>query len=157
MWNLPEDEVTEPLRQHSYGDEPWQTIGLDFFEIAEKHYLAMVNFYSNFIEIDLITTMTSVCIVALFKKHCACHGIPRMIVSDRDPQFTSQEFNSFMEDWGMNHVTSRHQCIREPLAKQSRPRMSNSPTVPLVNEKREALKRSVKKDHVRKSRRLSKG
>ena len=50
----------EPLRQHSDGDEPWQKIGLDLFEIAGKHYLAVVDYYSNFIEVDLLTTMTSV-------------------------------------------------------------------------------------------------
>ena len=97
----------EPLRQHSDGDEPYQKIGLDLFEIAGKHYLAVVDYYSNFIEIDLLTTMTSVRIVTLLKKHCARYGIPRMIVSDGGrPQFTSQDFNSFVEDWGINHVTS---------------------------------------------------
>jgi len=77
----------EPLRQHSDGDEPWQKIGLDLFEIAGKHYLAVVDYYSNFIEIDLLTTMTSAHAVTLLKKHCARYGIPRMIVSDGSPQF----------------------------------------------------------------------
>ena len=72
----------EPLRQHSNGDEPWQKIGLDIIEIAGKHYLAVVDYYSNFIEVDLLTTMTSVRIVTLLKKHCAHYGIPRMIFSD---------------------------------------------------------------------------
>ena len=61
----------EPLKQHSDGDEPWQKIDIDLFEIAGKHYLAMVDYYSNFMEIDLLTTMTSVRIVTLLKKHCA--------------------------------------------------------------------------------------
>ena len=96
---------SEPLRQHSDGDEPWQKIGLDLFEIAGKHYLAVIDYCSNFIEIDLLTTMTSVRIVTLLKKHCARYGIPRMIVLDGGPQFTSQELSSFVEDWGINHVT----------------------------------------------------
>ena len=48
----------EPLRQHSDGDEPWQKIGLNLFQIAGKHYLAVVGYYSNVIEIDLLTMMT---------------------------------------------------------------------------------------------------
>ena len=48
MWILPGKEATEsartkPLQQHSDGAEPWQQIGLDFFEIAGKHYLIAVD------------------------------------------------------------------------------------------------------------------
>ena len=149
--------------------------------------------------------MTSVRIVTLLKEHCARYGIPRMIVSDGGPQLTSQGFNSFVEDWGINHVTSSpmHQkangkaesavkIMKSLLVKTHKeggdpyeamleqrntprqdtgcspaemmfnrrthsflPSMSNSPTDPLVKEKREARKRSVKKAHDRKSRKLS--
>ena len=188
----------EPLKHYSDGDEPWQKIGLDLFEIPGKHYLAVVDYYSNFIEVDLLTTMTSVRIVTLLKKHCAHYGLPKMIVSDGDPQFTSQEFNSFMDDWGINHVTSspmhqraykimksllmkthkeggdryeamleqrntpRQDTGRSPAEMMFRrtrsflPSMSNSSMDPLVKEKRESRKRSIKKAHDRKSRRLSK-
>ena len=57
----------EQLRQHSDGDEPWQKIGLDLFEIAGKHYLVVIDYYSNFIKVDLLKTMTSVRIVTLLK------------------------------------------------------------------------------------------
>ena len=53
----------------------------------------MVDYYSNFIEIDLLTAMTSARVVTLLKKHCAPYSIPRMIVS-------------FVENWGIAHVTS---------------------------------------------------
>ena len=96
----------EPLKQHNDGDEPWQKIGLDLFEIAGKHYLAVVDYYSNFIEIDLLTTMTSARVVTLLKKHFARYGIPIVTVSDGGPQFVSQEFDSFIVDWGITHVTS---------------------------------------------------
>ncbi|XP_015766172.1 PREDICTED: endogenous retrovirus group K member 18 Pol protein-like [Acropora digitifera] len=99
--NLP-----EPLKQHSDGDEPWQKIGLDFFEIAGKHYFVVVGYYSNFIDIDLMTTMTSACTVTSLKKYCAHYGIPRMIVLDGGPQFSSQEFKLFVDNWGITHITS---------------------------------------------------
>ena len=101
----------EPLKQLSDGDEPWQKIGHVFFEIARKHYLIEVDYYSNFIEINLITTMTSTRTMTSLKKHCARYGIPRIIVSDGGPEFISQEFKLFVENWGTSHITSspKHQ------------------------------------------------
>ena len=96
----------EPLKQHSDGDEPWQKTGLDLFEITGKHYLAVEDYYSNFTEIDLLTTTTSARAVTLPKKHFARCGIPRMIISDGGPQFASQELKSFVEDWAVTHFTS---------------------------------------------------
>ena len=96
----------EPLKQHNEGDGPWQKIGLDFFEIAGKHYFIVVHYYSNFIEIDLLTSQTSTHTITLLKKHFARYGIPRVIMSDGGPQFTSQECNSFMTSWGISHHTS---------------------------------------------------
>ena len=96
----------EPLKQHSDGDKPWQKIFLDLFKIEGKHYLAEVDYYSNFTETDLLTTTTSAHVVTLLKKHFARYGIPRMIISDGGPQFASQEFKSFAEDWAVTHVAS---------------------------------------------------
>ena len=31
--------VQEPLKQHVDGDHPWQKVGLDIFQITDKHYL----------------------------------------------------------------------------------------------------------------------
>ena len=100
-WNPP-----EPLKQHSDSDEPWQKIGLDFFEITRNHHLAVTDCYSNFIKINSLTTMTSACTVTSLKEHCACYGIPRMIVLHGDPQFTSQELKLFVQNWGITHMTS---------------------------------------------------
>ena len=65
------------------------------------------DYYSNFIEIDLMTTMTSARTVTSLKKHCARYGIPRMIASDGGPQFTSQEFTLFVDNWGITHNASQ--------------------------------------------------
>ena len=92
--------------EHYDGVGPWQKAGLDIFEIAAKHYLTVVDYYSNFIEIDLLTTMTTARVVTFLKKRFARYGIPRMIVSDGGPHFVSQEFQSFVTRWGITHVTS---------------------------------------------------
>ena len=96
----------EPLKQHNDGDEPWQKIGLVLYGIAGKQYLIVVDYYSNFIEIGLLTTQKSARVITLLKKHFARYGIPRMIVSDGGPQFAIQEFNSFVMNWDIAHITS---------------------------------------------------
>ena len=98
--------IQEPLKQHVDGNEPWQKVGLYIFQIAGKHYLVTVDYYSNFIEVDLLTTLTSANRIHLLKKQFSRYGISRMIVSDGGLQFSSQEFDLFTNNWGITHVTS---------------------------------------------------
>ena len=44
--------------------------------------------------------------VAATKSHFACHGIPERLITDNGPQFISQVFKSFCEDYTICHVTS---------------------------------------------------
>ena len=34
------------------------------------------------------------------------HGIPEIIISDNDPQFSAAKFSKFAEEWGFTHLTS---------------------------------------------------
>ena len=45
--------------QEAYGDGPGQNIALDLFEITGEHYLLVVEYCSNVIEVDLLTTLKS--------------------------------------------------------------------------------------------------
>lgn len=92
--------------QHAEGSTPWQKIGLDLFELNGKHYLIAVDYFSSFIEIDLLTSLTSSRVIALLKKQFARFGIPNVIMSDGGPQFVSQEFQDFAKKWGITHMTS---------------------------------------------------
>ena len=49
---------------------------------------------------------TSTRIMQLLKKQFARYGIPRVILSDGGSQFTIQEFNAFVKNWGISHITS---------------------------------------------------
>ena len=96
----------ETLLQREVGNVPWEKIGCDLFEISGRNYLIVIDYFSNFIEIDLMTTTTSTQVVSSLKKMCARFGTPRQIVSDGGPQFTSREFEVFVKSWGIDHVTS---------------------------------------------------
>ncbi|XP_014675268.1 PREDICTED: uncharacterized protein K02A2.6-like [Priapulus caudatus] len=96
----------EPLRQHEDGDAPWQKVGMDLFEVLGKHYLVVVDYYSGFIEVEPVESMTSARIVKILKRQFARFGIPQLIMSDGGPQFVSAEFKHFVETWGIRHETS---------------------------------------------------
>ena len=76
------------------------------FEIEGRHYLIAVDYYSNFIEVDLMTKTTSAKVIAILKKQFARFGIPMTIVSDGGPQFASTEFSNFASSWGITHIMS---------------------------------------------------
>lgn len=94
------------LTQHDEGTTPWNKIGLDFFQVKNHTYLVSVDYYTNYIEVDLMSTTTSVKLIKTLKKQFSHFGIPSIIVSDGGPQFTSYEFSKFTTEWGIRHVTS---------------------------------------------------
>jgi transposase InsO family protein len=53
--------------------------------------------------IPLKTTHRAADVVDIFLKEVAClHGIPKTIVSDRDPKFTSNFWKGLFKGFGMN-------------------------------------------------------
>ncbi|KAK3092083.1 hypothetical protein FSP39_025049 [Pinctada imbricata] len=95
-----------PLIQHSDGKGPWNKIGLDLLQIKDRNYLVSIDYYSNYIEVDYLTSTTSSQVIQILKKQFAHFGIPSIIKSDNGTQFTSSEFRKFTESWGIKHKTS---------------------------------------------------
>ena len=84
-------------------------VAVDLFELNNRHYLATVDYYSNYWEVDSTltsSTLTSKAVIYKLKQHFARHGIPNTVFSDNGPQFDSDEFRRFARDWEFNHVTS---------------------------------------------------
>ena len=82
----------ETLRQHEEGETPWSKTGVDLFEIKGRNYLVTVDYYSNFLEVDYLSTTTTKQVITKLKGHFARYGIPLQMVTDSGPQFLSQEF-----------------------------------------------------------------
>ena len=62
--------TTKPLlKQHNDGNTPWNKIGFDLFEIKNKTYLVAIDYYSNYIENDLLHKTTSKAVVGILKKN----------------------------------------------------------------------------------------
>lgn len=96
----------ENLIQHESPDRPWQKVATDLFQWAGKDYLLVVDRYSGFPEIALLSSTTSDSVITHIKCIFARHGIPEEVLSDNGPQYSSSLFKKFSNEWGFVHKTS---------------------------------------------------
>lgn len=95
------------LMPHEIIDIPWYKVGCDLFEFRNKMYLLVVDYYSKFVEMDILDSgYSSVNLILKLKSIFARHGIPTIFISDNGPPFNSKEFKIFCQDWGIDHKTS---------------------------------------------------
>ncbi|XP_046592854.1 uncharacterized protein K02A2.6-like [Neodiprion lecontei] len=84
----------------------WEKIAVDLFYLQGQPYLIMVDYYSKYVEIGLLTNESSETTIVMIKSLFARHGIPKIVRSDNGPQFSSHKFKEFAKAWGFEHTTS---------------------------------------------------
>jgi ribonuclease HI len=95
-------------------DHRWDTVSLDFITGLPKsalHYdaiLVCVDKLSKFVQlIPCSTTITAEHTAKIFTDHIiAHHGVPKHLISDRDPRFTSPYWKRFCYDLGIKQLMS---------------------------------------------------
>ena len=113
-------QAKEPMISHPIPNLPWQYLASDLFDCAGKSYMVLVDYYSDFFEVDRIDNKTSTEVIYKMKAHFARHGIPERLVTDNGPCYSSQDFERFSKSWGFEHVTS------SPLYPQSNGKAENA-------------------------------
>ena len=100
--------------KHPLPSLPWSKEAIDLLELDGLHYLILVDYYSNSIEVALLKRdTTSHNVIKHLKENIARYGIMDTLMSDNGPQYTSAEFKSFVTSYGIQHITS------SPLYSQS--------------------------------------
>ena len=69
-------------------------------------FLVVIDSHSNWIKVVPLTSATSLTVVQKLRTLFAQLGLPETIVSDNGTQFTSQEFQQFLKENGIVHITS---------------------------------------------------
>ena len=69
-------------------------------------YLIVIDAHSKWPEVVEMTTTTSHKTITELQRLFSMYGIPTQLVSDNGPQFTSEEFTSFMKRNGIKHIRS---------------------------------------------------
>ncbi|XP_036341596.1 uncharacterized protein K02A2.6-like [Rhagoletis pomonella] len=97
----------QKLLCHEMVNIPWYKLGADLFEFDKKTYLLVVDYYSKFIECEILSTgYSSTQVIMKLKSIFARQGIPAVFITDNGPPFSSKDFAQFCADWCIEHITS---------------------------------------------------
>lgn len=75
--------------------------------------MVAADYYSNYIEVAVLKSLSTAETVKSIKRMIATHGIMDILISDNGPQFASREFAEFTGNYNIRHNTS------SPLRPQS--------------------------------------
>ena len=103
----------EPLLPKDVPPRPWHTLATDFFTLDEKEYLVITNQYWKF---PFVRCMGESCnstkLIRYLKELFRMYGIPEFLYSDNGTQFTSYEFQQFVQNWNFTHLTSSPRYVQ---------------------------------------------
>ena len=81
-------------------------IGVNLCVCNNKNNLVICDYYSNYPEVCPLKKTTSTAVIKTLKFVFAGHGIPKIIILDIRPQFSSDELMKFWEIYNFQHKTS---------------------------------------------------
>ena len=116
----------EPLKCHEIPARPWQGISTDLFEFNGTQNFITTDRYSNFFELDILTSTTARAVINKLKPHLARYGLPDRLTTDNGPQFHCAEFQKFATEYQFEHVKTSPRypqsngTLRTVVSKQQR-------------------------------------
>lgn len=93
----------EPLKRTKMPDKPWTDIAIDFMDpLLSGHSLfVIVDYYSRFTEAVVMRSITAARTIEALHETFSRFRLPESIRSDNGPQFISDEFKSYCEEYGI--------------------------------------------------------
>eukprot|EP00731_Ephydatia_muelleri_P009464 Em0005g50a len=95
-----------PHHPWQFPSSPWDRVHIDYGEYKGTHFFVLVDAYSKWPEVREMSTTTTQRTVEVLQEIFAMHGLPRILVSDNGPQFSSAEFKAFLAKNNIVHRTS---------------------------------------------------
>lgn len=96
--------IKEPFKKEDFPSRPWQKLGIDLFKL-KTWYLVIFDYYSRYLEIFNLRTLTELEVIEKCKEAFARFGIPEIVRSDCGTQFATK-FKDFAQKYDFLHVTS---------------------------------------------------
>lgn len=64
---------------------PFNKVGIDIAEYVGNYFLIMVDYFSKWLEVELLTNKTSADCISKMKKMFSTHGMLEVVVADNMP------------------------------------------------------------------------
>lgn len=97
----------QALQPWNWPSRPWTRLHVDFLgPLAGRKYLIMIDSYSKWIEICTMEKTTATYVITKMREIWSRFGLPKQVVSDNGPPFSSEEFNNFLCNNGIEHIYS---------------------------------------------------
>lgn len=94
-----------PLHSWPWPTEPWSRLHLDYLgPFNNKYYIIVIDAHSKWIEVDKVSSTSAAVLISKLRKIFARFGLPKRIVSDNGPPFTSMELATYLKKNGIEHT-----------------------------------------------------
>lgn len=93
----------EPLQSTRMPERPWVDLAADFVGPlpSGENLLVIVDYFTRFIEVIVMKQITASLTVKAFHETFCRFGMPKTLRTDNGPQFKSNEFKTFCEQFGI--------------------------------------------------------
>lgn len=94
-----------PLHSWPWPEEPWSRINVDFLgPFHSRYYLIIIDAHSKWIEVERVSSTSASAVIDCFRRIFARFGIPKRLVSDNGPPFSSVELATYLKHNGVKHL-----------------------------------------------------
>jgi len=110
-----------PLHPWTWPAEPWERVHMDFAgPFLGKMFLIIADSHSKWIDVKIMGRITASDTIMELRDVFSFMGLPKTIVTDNGPTWTSLEFRQFLSANGVKHITvSPYQPSSNGLAERT--------------------------------------
>ena len=95
----------EPVKLSEMPNGPWEKVHMDFYGPlpSGEQLLVVIDRYSRFPEVEIVKSTKASIVIPKLDRIFSVHGIPKIVMSDNGPPFSSAEFARYATTLGFTH------------------------------------------------------